>query len=175
MRSRLALLLVVLLFAAGRGVQGEPAYADLSAPNIKAAYLYNFSLYTEWPGPPVDGFHLCIIGRDPVASAIDALDGRLLRGKPLIVQHLDGGDQVGTCHVLYVGALTSGQRAALGRALGQLPVLTVGESRQGDEFAPIVQLIPVGAHIAFEIDLGKARTAGLTLSSRLLGLARAVH
>lgn len=165
----------MLLFAPGGGVQGEPAYTDLSVPNIKAAYLYNFSLYTEWPAPPVDGFHLCIIGRDPVASALDALDGRLLRGKPLIVQHLDSSDQAAACHVLYVGALTSGQRAALGRALGQQPILTVGESRQGDEFAPIIQLIPVGAHIAFEIDLGKARMAGLMLSSRLLGLARAIR
>lgn len=164
----------LLVLARSTGLEaGDDA---LPEPAIKAVYLYNFALYTQWPLPPADGVGICIAGRDPFGSALAAIDGKAVRGQPVIIRRLDhAADDFSRCHVLYVGGVAAGQGARIARTLRQQPVLTVAEAGDSEDFPPMILLIPDGKRIAFEIDLGMTRTAGLVLSSQLLRLARAVH
>ena len=168
----LARAVAVLLLAHGPGLSAAAATpAELA---IKAAYLFNFALYTEWPTPPVDAVGICIAGPDPFGSALDAIAGKPLRGKPLIIHRLENSVDFSGCHVVYVNAASNAQRARIARALDQKPVLSVADSAD-EAFRPMVLLVPDGNRFAFEVELAVAKTTGLTLGSQMLRLARVVR
>src|SRR5690606_11584564 len=75
---------VLVLLGAGGGAAparaGEPPEYQL-----KAAFLYNFALFTEWPADTVNTLRLCIHGRDPFGPELDDLQGRPVRERQIIV------------------------------------------------------------------------------------------
>jgi uncharacterized protein DUF4154 len=146
---------------------------------VKAAFLYNFSKFIEWPARafarPTEPFTFCLTG-DPFGGELEkTIQGETLNGRPLTVRHLASGDSVTGCHVLYVG-LAEGRRAAemIGSA-STSPMLSVGE---GDDFIDnggTIHFIQSGHRVRFEISPEAADRAGLRVSSRLLRLADIVH
>lgn len=138
-----------------------------SEKELKVAFLYNFALYTEWPTPLADGITLCVFGRDNLGSALDALAGRQINGKPMAVRRLDGRADISGCHMIYIAATD-----AKLPSLRQKAVLSVKEAGNPD-FA-IISLGREGNRLVFDVDNTNARAAGLALSSKLLRLARSV-
>ena len=95
-------LCVVLLCLVG----GRPAVAAPTAEyQIKAAYLLNFARYVEWPAARVAAGQpgrACVLGRDPFGGALVGLEGRQVNGREVRVRQLDGADQAGDCHVVFI-------------------------------------------------------------------------
>lgn len=175
MRSRKTVLIAAALLVCFRCTGLKAADSATPEQALKAAYLYNFSLYTEWPVSTAEGVAICIAGRDPFGSALEAISGKLLRGKPVIVRRLDDSSDFSGCHLLYLGVMVPGQRARIVRLLERLPVLSVAEAGEAEYSRPMILLVSDGKRIGFEVDARMARAAGLALSSQLLRLARAVH
>ena len=164
----LARRLAVVMLAA---MPGATASQDVSAEyRVKAAYLYNFVKFVEWPGES-SSLTICVAGRRVFGTLLEdivrgeAVDNRRLDARE-ILEPDDG------CHVVFVpeGAAASAYlRAARGR-----PVLTVGETSAFMAQGGIARFYIDAGNVRFEINPAAAEQAGLRISSRLLQLARIV-
>ena len=139
---------------------------------VKAAFLYNFVKFVEWPPRAVPGsIVICVAGRNPFGNVLaDTVRGEKIGGRTLdarvILEPEDG------CHVIFIpdGANAG---AYLRAARGQ-PVLTVGEAPGFIEQGGLVRFYLDSGTVRFEIHRDGADRAGLRISSRLLQLARIV-
>lgn len=149
----------------------RPAAAG-DAATLKAAFLYNFALYTSWPPPPPNALTLCTIGRDELGAAFDALANKQVDGKPVQVRRIDSAAEARGCHVLYVPESGAGNLPALSRGLASQPVLVVSDA--GNLDASMILIEAEGNRLVFSVNLARVRNAGLDVSSKLLRLARVV-
>lgn len=155
-----------------------PATAQMQAPEaeLKAAILANMLLFVDWPAQPtqaIDRLRLCHLGDSPVASALHQLDGKLIKSKPLQVLRIDAGNAA-SCHALY---FSPGDDAALTKNAASLhasKVLLAGDTPGYLQRGVMLNLELVAGRVAFDIDLRAARQSGLTVSSKVLRLARTV-
>jgi hypothetical protein len=157
------------------------ALAAETAPNeahVKAALVYNFAKFVEWPddanaaaGPLIVG----VLG-DPQLKAMihETLREKSVRGRGFEVRFFAAPENVALCHILLVasGDKDSAQRTLY--AAQDSPTLTIGQLRGFSDWGGVIELVIEGNQFRFEINAGTARRGGLKLSSRLLRLARAV-
>jgi len=160
---------------AGAGAQSPV----LTEYDVKAAYLYNFGKFVQWPSDrrrAAGSFDLCVVGRDPFGPALDrVVTGATIGGRPVQARRLAAPAEAARCHVVFVGAPDERQAAALLAAVGQSDVLTVGDSPRFLDLGGMIRFVVDGARVRFEVNLTRARAAGLTLSSDLLRVATAVR
>lgn len=161
---------------------------------LKTAYLYNFALFTTWPAdfPPEkgDSMLICTMGEDRFGSSIEQLQGRKIRGKKLVVRRGVDLEQASSCHMLYIAENDHEKLAGALEALRGKSVLTIGdipETQAADTTGAadnskaikparcMIMLILEDKRLMFEVDSVAARQAGLTMSSRLLYLARHIY
>lgn len=149
-----------------------PQAQDVSQEyQIKAAYLYNFLKYVEWPVPMNRPFMICVAGQNPFGNVLSSLTtNERVRGNPVKTE-LILGYQPG-CDVIFAPR-TSNIPAYLSAAAG-MPVLTVGETKGFIEQGGIVNFFVEDGKVRFEINRSAAERAGLRFSSRLLQLAKIV-
>jgi hypothetical protein len=137
---------------------------------VKAAYLFNFAKFVEWPDAASAGpITLCVAGHNVFGEVLtETIRGEAINGRSLVA-HVALAPERG-CHVLFVprGAAVANYLKAVRGA----PVLTVGESDDFVAAGGIVRFVLDGVNVRFEIDAAKAEAAGLRISSRLLRLAR---
>jgi hypothetical protein len=99
------------------GMSASPARAQsVSEFELKAAFVYNFAKFTEWPAEslrPGGRLVLCVNGDEGVETALaQATKNRMLNDHQIVVLRLDEGDSARTCHILYVSASMARDRAA---------------------------------------------------------------
>ena len=164
-------LLAVLLLAVA--AHSRPAAQDVSKEyRVKAAFLYNFVKYVEWPAPAATGpIVVCVAGRNPFGTLLaDIIRGETVAGRPLaarVILEPEPG-----CHVLFV---PSGANApAYLKSARGTPTLTVGEADDFIEQGGLVRFYLDNGTVRFEINRETADRSGLRISSRLLQLARIV-
>lgn len=148
--------------------------AAVPAEQLKAAFLYNFALFVEWPVAPAKEFDLCLYGGRPFEAA-DALAGKTVGGAPVRVRRPAQAEELRSCRILYIDA---SDRKALERAraaVATAPVLTVAEASETDESPAMINLVVENGRLAFDIDMHAASRVGIKISSRLLRLARKVY
>jgi hypothetical protein len=144
---------------------------------VKAAFVYNFALYTEWPVAPVAAFNFCILGKDPFGTRFDALSSKTLQGKPIHIHRITTALEVKNCHLLFVPALEKENFQRGASSLSQQAILTITDATQVDERWPMIMisLVAEGERYTFDINQAAAKMAGLNFSSKLLRLARSVR
>jgi hypothetical protein len=166
------LLVAVLLCAAMAPTSAQDAGLEY---RVKAAYLFNFTKFIEWPNGAFIGgrsfsFSICVAGRNPFGPALTAtLAGETAAGLPLAARVVNAGGAAG-CHVLFLP--TGVPAAPYLRAVGTSPVLTVGESPGFLAQGGIINFVLDGGRVRFEINQAAAERAQLRISSRLLQLGR---
>lgn len=149
--------------------------AVVSEYSLKAAYLYHFVQFTEWPEAVLRGtdtFTICIAEDNPLRPMLSDLAGRPAHGKPIAIREHAPADE-GRCQVIVFGVkeLQSAQPANLAT---RAPALTIAE--EGAETEPvIIALSTEERRVGFVIDKTLAEACGLTISSKLLRLARSVR
>jgi len=145
---------------------------------LKAAFLYKFAQFTEWPAPALDGrktIELCVLEPNPFGRVLaELVEGESLAGRPLQVRRLDRGATPETCHVLFLPARAPERRDLLKRVAAK-PVLTVSDAANFLDEGGIVQLRVVADRTRFDISAAAAEKAQLRLSSQLLRLAMHVR
>lgn len=179
MAIRRALTLALLLAATVAGAVDGPK--DAVVRRIKAAFLYKFASYVEWP---VDSFAdsaspivIGVAGAEQLGRELEqAVAGREVASRTLLVRHLKRGEAAGACcHILFVGADTEpkGAHELLAGTMGQ-PVLTVTEAKGALPEGSVINFLPVDDRVRFDISREAAERNGLQLRSQLLGVARQV-
>ena len=141
---------------------------------VKAAYLYNFTKFVSWPeSNPGDPLNICILGEDPFGYAVDLLENKTARGRPVVViymQDIDNHD----CQVIFISRSEADRLASILQLLANQPVLTVSDI---DGFAMkggCIRLQVVNGKVRFNVNILAARQARLEMSAKLLELARMV-
>jgi hypothetical protein len=152
---------------------------DVTEPALKAAYIYNFAKFTEWPTgavPSAEPLLMCVLGDPAVGDALArAVKGRtLLAGQKMAVSDVPLKAPAGpqrACHVLYVSGVTSDQAKKVIAAVRDVPVLTISDIDGFTEIGGIAQFFFEHGQLRFSVHLGSVKRARLQISSRLLILA----
>lgn len=164
------------------------------APLIKAAYLYKFIFFTQWPalGPADNGgttvpnddsgkiapldeelFIIGIIGEDDFGNHFQPIEGRKIASlnRTITVKRLGRykkGLNLRQCHMLFVCASEAARLPEILRLTGSAPILTVGDSQGFAEQGIMINLVTVNDRIRWELNLDAIRKAGLSVSSTLI-------
>lgn len=174
---RRRLLQALLGLAAALWLAAPARSQDLPEYRLKAAFLYNFAAFTEWPAWPADmggNLNLCIYGADPFGTEIDAINGKKVGERSLTVLRKSTAESLKGCHLVFITVTASGQLPRVLDALRGQPVLTVADAPGAVHQGVMLNMTVVQGRITFEANLVAARSAGLNLSSRLLRLATEV-
>ena len=157
--------------------QSDPAALER---RVKAAFLYKFADYVEWPdgtfprpGAPIT---VGVAGDDEIAAELaQVAASRSVDGRPLQVRKLREGDSLAGVHVLFVGRADAARLLPLARATQSLPMLLVSDADAALNQGSIINFVIAGGRVRFEIALDNAERRGLKLSSRLLTVAQSVR
>ena len=155
-----------------------PRAQDVTESALKAAYIYNFAKFTEWPAGVVaaaEPLALCVFGDANVGDALKrAVKDRVLGGHPMAVSDMAvaAARPQPACHVMYVSGMTAGQAADVIAGVRDVPVLTLSDVEGFTERGGIAQFFFDNGQLRFTVQLESIKRARLRISSRLLALAR---
>jgi hypothetical protein len=146
---------------------------------IKAAYLYNFIKFVDWPSESfkneADPIKLYILGNDPFGEALDTIRGKTIRGKRLVVKRVQRVEEIEGAHLLFISPSEKGRVKQILQSLRNTPVLTISEMERFGQMGGIINFITVENKVQFEINAEQAQQQKLKISSQLLKLARMVR
>ncbi|BAL24434.1 YfiR family protein [Azoarcus sp. KH32C] len=168
-----ALRFAAMMFAAVFGQVGGAA-ADGGEGALKAAYLYNFAVYTDWPVLPTT-FEFCIAGKDDFGDSLDAIARKQISGRQIRIRRFQGGDVPGECNLVFIVASNRVAGSQVLAAVARRPVLTVGDVGLETDDRPMLQLARENGQLCFSVNQPAAHAVGLTFSSKMLRLARSVQ
>jgi hypothetical protein len=161
-----------------------PAGAAPDAPTVlerrvKAAYLYKFAGYVDWPSSAFhdasDPLVIGVIGDDALADELERLvEGRRSGGRPVHVRRIEETTEPGNAHLLFLGRSHAARTGEVVEALHLRPVLVVTESPRSMGNGAMINFVLEEGRVRFEVDLDAVERSGLGLSSRLLTVARTV-
>lgn len=157
--------LTFLAIATGLGLAAGMCRAQVEGKDLKAAYIFNFAMFTTWPDPAGKGpLFVCASPDNPLWPALNALNGKPVNGRPWTVTEL-AHPKAGRCDI-----------AVLARTMERPAALTTGVLvvRDGAGSKAAITLVEDDEHIRFDIDTQEAAKSGLRFSSHLLRLARNV-
>lgn len=163
------------LFALGLAAPGSGATA-LPENQLKAAFLYNFAVFTEWPADTGPTVTLCVINGTEFRNEFDEFLGQPVGSRRFAMRHVQDADAVQGCQLAYLPRRTP---AAMARSLrmlnGRRNLLTVGDSPEAEQAGVAINMAVKDAHMTFEVNFKSIQYSGLTLSSKLLRLSQHAH
>lgn len=177
--ARLAgLLLCAVLLALG--TQAATAQPRAGEYQVKAAFLFNFTLFTDWPqaafAGPAAPLAICILGDDPFGSFLDdTVRGERVAGRDLVVRRYREVGEIEDCQVVFVSRSQSRQLAHVLASLAGRSILTVSDIADFAQRGGMICLAEDARHLRLRINLEAAQAAGLTISAKVLRIAEVVR
>jgi len=173
MRLRIGIAAVVMIAS----LADAAAAASTAEYDVKAAYLYNFAKFIEWPAesfPSPDApFSICVLGRDPFGPVLDDVArGERIHGRPLVVRRLKGWDDAEECQILFVSTSVQEDFNQLLGGHTFRRTLTVGEVPQFLEAGGHIGFFLEGASVRFAVNADSVARTDLQISSKLMRVAR---
>lgn len=172
-----AILRLAVVMMASVSMMGAAQTATSQEYQVKAAFLFNFAQYTQWPSnsfpeatsPLVIG----IIGNDPFGAMLDELvRGEKVNGHPLVVQRYRHVEEIKACHILFTSESERKRVEDLFAQTKGRSILTVGDTEPFVRQGGMVRFYTESGKIRFEINVEATKQSHLEVSSRLLRLAR---
>jgi hypothetical protein len=169
-----AFLALAMVLGTAHGVRADEPGREYQ---VKAAFVYNFALFTEWPDRAFadkdSPFVVAVIGTDPFGSFLQqTLQNKTIAGRPVILRHIDTADQISGCQLLFVPASEDDHLDDIFKQVADQPILTIGESDKFLDAGGTIRFLLEDGKIRFEISPDSAAKAGLRISSKLLSLAK---
>lgn len=174
--SRATLLVLVLLIPA---LQGRAQDAP-SEYQVKAAYLFNFLKFVEWPEntfvDPLAPMVIGVVGDDPFGIALpQVVIGKTVQGRDVVVRIYRSGEDLRGAHILFISSSERKKLPAILSSLHSSGVLTVADMEGFLDLGGMIQFVPENNRVRFAINVEAARRAKLKMSSKLLSLAKTVE
>jgi len=147
---------------------------------VKAAFLYNFTKFVEWPSqhftnedrPLVIG----VLGRNPFGGQLEQITrGRRVNGREITIAFIDTAAAAAAADLVFVCAGEESRFEAMSTALRQAQVLTIGESPRFADVGGMITFLREADKVRFAVNLDAAERAGLKISAQLLKLATDVQ
>ncbi len=161
----------LLLFLAWMACVPLAAAEPVPENAMKAAFLYNFALFTEWPQHS-SAINLCISADNALSEALGSIEGREVHGMHLNVIRTTAITDVSSCQILFLGEADLPRARDVIARIGNAPVLTVTDVDGLLEQGVMIDMFESDKRLAFGVNLNATKRAGLTFSSKLLRLAR---
>ena len=160
----------------------SPLILAKNAPNeyeVKAACLYNFLKYVEWPAQAFaaadNPWTIGVLGEDPFGKWLEkAVGDKIVNGKKIVIRRAAQLEDVTPCQLLFLSQSEKGRVKKVLAKLQGTSILTVSECDTFAEQGGIINFLMSGEKIRFEINLNAAQRAGLKMSPKLLNVARIV-
>lgn len=166
----LYLSLVLILATACPSLAQRP-----SEYQVKAAFLYNFTNFVEWPASTLPDsampLTIGILGDDPFAAAFAPFNNKLNRGRMLHIVRSTRLQELPFCHILFIAKSENKHLPQILEYFKDRHVLTVSETPDFVSSGGMINFVLIDKKVRFEINVDAAERAGLKLSSKLLKLA----
>lgn len=176
-RGLLLLLLSALILA-----MGSPGFgADTPHPTeyeVKAAFLYNFTKFVDWPTEKLESDSLVIgvYGENPFEGFLgQATRNKKVRGRHVVVRECEDLEQATSCHAVFVNIEDEKELEGSLETLEDAHVLTVSDTKDFTRQGGMIGFVLKENRIRFEINAAATQDADLRISSQLLKLAAAVR
>jgi hypothetical protein len=175
-RSRATLLLVLTLLLGSRAGAQAPA----GEAQIKAAFVYNFLKFVEWPydasARATDPLIVVIVGDGPTAGAIEEfLATKRVGERAITIRHLAWDQSLVGVHAVFVSEDDPRRLRRVLEAAASAGVLSIGEGAGFASNGGVIALLLVDRRVRFDIDIDAATAARLRISSKLLALGHVVR
>ena len=163
----------LMLLTASVAQAAEPAVEEYQ---VKAAFLFNFAKFIEWPASAFQSADepicICVFGKNPFGPALeDAVRGNTVGGRGFVVREVSSARQAAPCHILFVESSKQKQVRQLCEELKEFSILTVGDTEGFTANGGVINFKLKDARVRFEIAVDAAERAKLRISSKLLSLA----
>lgn len=160
--------------ATGTGIGG-----DASEERVKAAYLYRFPNYVEWPASafakPESPYVIAVLGDDNIVDELNRISaGRMINSRPVSIKRLQGSELAADIHLLFIGRSERSRLPQLVRQANGKPILIVTETDGALAQGSMINFRIADDRVRFEVSLDSSEKAELKLSARLLALALSV-
>lgn len=159
----------------------SPTHLSATTPTeyeVKAAFIYNFAKYVQWPSSGSDAkapFVIAVIGKDPFGAMLDdVMHGQSVQRRAIVVRRLARIEDVASCDILFVCASERRNLQKIFEALRHTPVLTIADMDQFAELGGMINLIIEENRVRFEMNPAAIQRAGLKPGSPLFRLGRIV-
>ena len=153
-------------------VHGEQR-TSTAEDDIKAAFLYNFTKFIEWPAQALGGtFRVCSVAEPEFNDGLDrTLAGESVGGRPIERITPASPEEAAACQILFLSRREDGRAARWISAVSDRPVLVVGESRGVWDRGAQITFLVESNRVQFDVNQEAAARAGLAVSSKLLRVA----
>lgn len=168
------LTLLAVLCTLGTPGSHAAAAASYSEDAVKAAFLYRFTGYVDWPAQalPDPQFTIAILDADGVAAELQRmLQYRPAQSRPVQVRSIRNIRELDDAQMLYIGAAHRDELRHVIAAVAARPVLIVTNEQGGLDAGSTVNFLLVDQRVRFEISLDAAQNSGLKVASELLAVA----
>ncbi|MCH9638823.1 MAG: YfiR family protein [Betaproteobacteria bacterium] len=142
---------------------------------VKAAFLYNFIAFTQWPEGIDQTLNLCVYGEDYFGQEIDKLQEKSVNNNNIKILRLTSLEKSRECHVLFISKSIINNLPGILASVQEKPVLTIADSPEAATQGVIINMNLTQNKVNFEVNLESARSVGLDISARLLQLATKVY
>jgi hypothetical protein len=166
------------MFALLLAISATSARAEtFSVEAVKAAFLYRFASFVEWPADsPASPFVIAVAGDDDVATQLEALVPRMtVNHQPVQLRRVSRVADLDGVHILYVGPDALARTRALRSAALERPILIVTDDDRGLDAGAVINFVEANRNLRFEISLISADRARLKIDSALLSVAARVE
>ena len=172
-----ALALVGLALAGQVRCRAEPAAAPFREYEVKAVFLFNFTQFVDWPPSAFTDdaapLVITVLGNDPFGPLLEqTVQGETMKGRALVVRRCRRVEDVGPCHLLYISSSENARLPAIFKRLQDRAVLTVGDADAFAAAGGMIRFTRAQSRVQFDINVAAAQRAGLSVSAKLLKVAR---
>lgn len=161
-------------------LMGSASAESVSEYQVKAAFLFNFSKFIDWPANAFrstpNTINICLIGEDLFGKVIDeTVRGQSVGGHGFAVRRLAQIPRDDSCQVAFLGGLDKSRAEQILAPVKSLPILTVVDNEDGGDPGAMIGFVIEDSKVRFNISLDAAERAGIKISSKLLKLAKTVR
>jgi len=162
-----------LLLAAPSGLTQNSAPSEYQ---LKAAYIYNFAKFIDWPPSAFSDdkapFVIGMLGGNPFGNNLErTIVGKEVNARPIVLRPFASAKDASKCHLLFISNSMQDRLPEIFTALRGAPVLTVGETEKFIEAGGMVRFVEDSKKIRFQINDEAAKAAHMKISSKLLSLS----
>lgn len=167
------LVLAVALSASARAGSAADEFA------LKAAFLYNFTRFVEWPPEAFaserSAFRICVFGTDPFGPRLDALTRRRVGDRAIEITRPTALADLAGCQIAYLGADTSDAIEAAATGNAAPATLTVASNAAFARDGGMVALVTGSGRVKLHVNLASIRRSPLRFSAKLLEVSEVRH
>ena len=172
-------LVICLALAVAADAANSPA--ESLELQVKAAFLYNFAKFVEWPSDTraagsSGSLAFCVFGDEPLLSALtQSLVGKTINGRALVARQSEGPEGTGQCDIAFIGAGEKKRMDELLDGFAGTGVLSISDLDQFARHGGMIELTRKADKIRFAVNIDAVNRNGVRISSKLLQLAEVLH